>query len=81
MVDTISGVIHAQDPDGIDSVWVSVANDERGEDGGLSDVFSAHYRFLVSAGQQPGIRLVMQFRARDIAGFVVQRDTYVVVSP
>ena len=80
-VDTVSGTIRAADPDGIDSVWVTVDNEERGEDGGFNQVFSARYRFLVGAGQQPGIRLVLQFRARDIAGFEVQKDTYVVVSP
>ena len=81
IVDTVSGTIRAADPDGIDSVWVTVDNEERGEDGGFNQVFSAHYRFLVGAGQQPGIHLVIQFRARDIAGFQVQKDTYVVVSP
>jgi hypothetical protein len=80
-VDTVSGTVRAEDPDGIDSVWVSVDNEERGENGGFNRVFSARYRFVVAAGLQPGIRLIMLFRARDIAGFEVQRDTYVVVSP
>ena len=80
-VDTVSGTIRAEDADGIDSVWVTVDQEERGETGGFNRVFSARYRFLIGAGQQPGIHLMIQFRARDIAGFEVQRDSYVVVSP
>ncbi len=80
-VDTVSGTVRAEDPDGIDSVWVTVDSEERGENGGFDRVFSARYRFLVPPGQQPGIRLILQFRARDIAGFEAQRDSYVVVSP
>ncbi|HYU08337.1 MAG TPA: hypothetical protein VEK77_03020 [Gemmatimonadales bacterium] len=80
-VDTVSGMIRAEDPDGIDSVWVTVDAEERGENGGFDRVFSARYRFLVAPGQQPGTRLMLLFRARDIAGFEVQRDSYVVVSP
>lgn len=60
---------------------MTVDNEERGEDGGFNQVVSARYRFLVAAGHQPGIRLALRFRARDIAGFEVQKDSYVVVSP
>jgi hypothetical protein len=71
--------VRADDPDGIDSVWVTVDNEERGESGGFSQSFSARYRFILPAGQTPGNQVPVRFRARDIAGFEVQRDTYVVV--
>ena len=52
----------------------------KGENGGFDDVFSSGYRFVVQ-GFQPSEHIPLTFRARDVAGFVVQRDTYVVVIP
>jgi hypothetical protein len=72
--------VRAEDADGIDSVWVTVNAEERGDDGGFSSVFTSRYRFLVPPGP-PGSHLGIRFRARDIAGFEVQKDSYVVVSP
>jgi len=53
-VDTVSGTIRAEDPDGIDSVWVSVDAELRGESGGFNRVFSARYRFLLPPGSSRG---------------------------
>ena len=78
--DTVAGNIRVDDPDGIDSVWVTLQNEERGDDGGFEPVFSSHYRFVVQ-GFSPSDHIPLTFRARDVAGFEVQRDTYVVVIP
>jgi hypothetical protein len=77
----VSGTVRASDPDVIDSVWVTVDSQQHGIDGGFGQTFSAPYRFVIPAGQQPGTHLPMSFRARDVAAFATQRDTYVVVVP
>ena len=81
--DTISGRVSATDPDGIDSVWVTVDSEERGDDGFFDPAFSENYRFIIEVGHTPpvGQHMPVSFRARDVAGFQVQRDTYVVVIP
>ena len=80
-VDTVAGVVTAADPDGIDSVWVSVGSEQHSADGGFNRTFSYHYRVVIPSGQQPGTHIPMSFRARDVAAFQTQRDTYVVVVP
>jgi len=77
--DTLSGTVRAEDTDGLDSVWVTVDSAVAGEDGGFDAVFSAPFRFLIGPGKTPGSVLPVQIRARDIAGFQVARDTFVVV--
>ena len=73
--------MRAEDADGLDSVWVTVDSAMAGEDGGFDQVFSAPFQFAIGAGKNPGTPVPVQFRARDIAGFVVVRDTFVVVVP
>ena len=73
--------MRAEDPDGLDSVWVSVDAEQAGADGGFEQVFAAPFRFVIEAGKNPGTSVPVQFRARDIAGFVVIRDSFVVVVP
>jgi len=79
--DSVSGTVSAEDPDGLDSVWVSVDLVVAGEDGRVERTFSAPYRFAIAAGKPATTRIPIQFRARDIAGFVAIRDTFVVVVP
>jgi hypothetical protein len=79
--DTVAGDIRAEDPDGIDSVWVVLDTVELGDDGGFDQVFSSRYRFFVAPGRGIGEQVPLRLRARDISGFQVQRDTYVVVVP
>lgn len=79
--DTVAGDVRAEDPDGIDSVWVTLDTVRQGEDGGFDRVFSSRYRFFVAPGRGPGEQVPLRLRARDISGFEVQRDTYVVVVP
>jgi len=73
--------VRVSDPDGLDSVWVTLDSVEKGEDGGFDRVFSSRWVFVVTAGRNEGEHLSLTFRARDIAGFVAERDTYVVVGP
>ena len=79
--DTVAGGVRVEDPDGVDSVWVTLEMAEKGDDGGFNRVFDSRYRFIVSPVFSPGEQIPLTFRARDIAGFEVQRDTYVVVVP
>ncbi len=79
--DTVTGIVMAEDADGIDSVWVTVGTAEQATDGGFARTFSLWYRFVVPSGQQPGAHIPMSFRARDVAAFETQKDTYVVVVP
>jgi len=77
----VSGIVEAEDPDGLDSVWVSVDLVVAGEDGRFERSFSAPYRFAIAPGKPATTRIPIQFRARDIGGFVATRDTFVVVGP
>ena len=78
--DTVAGNIRVDDPDGIDSVWITLESVEQADDGGFNQAFSSRYRFVVQ-GFAPSTQIPLSFRARDIAGFEVLRDTYVVVIP
>jgi hypothetical protein len=78
--DTVAGDIRVEDADGIDSVWVTLENVEQGFNGGFEPLFSSRFRFVVQ-GFSPTEQIPLTLRARDVAGFEVQRDTYVVVIP
>lgn len=77
--DTVAGTVRAEDPDGLDSVWVMVDSVVHGEDGGFDAVFSSRFRFLVGSGKGIGTIIPISLRARDLGGFEVTRDTQVVV--
>jgi len=79
--DTIAGTVRAQDADGIDSLWITAGAQQWVDDGGFNQVLSIGYRLIIPSGTQPGTQIPMSFRARDAAGFAVQRDTYVVAVP
>jgi len=79
--DTVAGTVHADDPDGLDSVWVSVDSVVAGQDGGLDRTFSSRFRFVIGAGKAATTQIPVRVRARDIAGFEVIRDSHVVVVP
>ena len=79
--DTVTGIVMAEDADGLDSLWVTVGTSEQATDAGFSRTFSFPYRFILPSGQQPGTHIPMSFRARDVAAFETQKDTYVVVIP
>lgn len=77
--DTVTVTLRAVDPDGIDSVWVSVDSVEVGDDGLFDRDVTARFQFLIGQGKSPGAQLPIVIRARDVAGFQVARDTFVEV--
>lgn len=79
--DTVAGALEAADPDGIDSVWVSVDSVVQGADAGFDRVYVYRFRFLIGTGKDPGTEIPVVVRARDAAGFEVTRDSHVVVVP
>jgi hypothetical protein len=79
--DTLSGTLQVGDSDGLDSVWVTVDSAQAGEDAGFEQRFSSRFHFPIRPGRAPTTRIPVEIRARDVVGFVAQRDTYVVVVP
>jgi hypothetical protein len=79
--DTVAGLVRAVDADGVDSVWVTVDTATHSQDAGFAQSFSARYQFVIPAGHAAGTHILMTFRARDVAAFETQKDTYVVVVP
>ena len=80
--DTLRGTIHAEDPDGIDSVWLALdALPPLPDDGLLETVFDAPFVVVVPRGYSPGDRIPLTVTARDVVGFVSELDTVVRVSP
>jgi hypothetical protein len=80
--DTLTGTLRAEDPAGIDSVWLSLAGAPQfGADGLMHTVVTAPFRTFVASGQPAGARLMLTLTARDLDGFVGTRDTFVTVVP
>ncbi|HKC48417.1 MAG TPA: hypothetical protein VKB63_12520 [Gemmatimonadales bacterium] len=78
--DTLTGSLRADDPDGIDSVWLSVDSaPPLGADGLLEPTFLASFRAAVRTGHVLGDRVAVRLTARDITGYVGGLDTFVVV--
>lgn len=78
--DTLTGTVRADDPDGVDSVWISVdSQPPLGADGALDATFIATFRADVPGGHVLGDRISVRLTARDISGFVGSLDTFVVV--
>jgi len=80
--DTLTGTLRAEDPAGLDSVWLTLASAPQfGTDALMHTVFQAPFRTFVSAGRVPGERLTLRVSARDLDGFLGARDTFVTVVP
>ena len=80
--DTLTGTLRAQDPAGIDSVWLTLASAPQfGIDGVMQTIFQAPFRTFIASGHVPGERLSVTVTARDLDGFVGKRDTFVTVAP
>lgn len=75
----LTGIVQAQDPDGIDSVWLVVDADTGGDNGGFNELYEAPFQFTIDSGHTPGFRVPIKFWARDVVGFVDTLDTTVVV--
>ena len=67
--DTVAGDLRATDPDGIDSVWISVDQAHEGVDGRLEREFRTTFRMPVRGGLDAGTPVAIVARARDVAGF------------
>ena len=80
--DTLTGTLRAQDPTGIDSVWLTLAfAPQFGTDALMRTDFQAPFRTFIAGGHSPGARISVTVTARDLDGFVGQRDTFVTVVP
>jgi hypothetical protein len=80
--DTLNGTVGANDPDGLDSVWLTVAFVSIGNwDGRLATEFTQSFRVLIGPGFSAGDRLPVHLKGRDLAGFVSEMDTAVRVGP
>jgi hypothetical protein len=78
--DTFTGTVRANDPDGIDSLWLSVDSaTPLGADGLLQPSFQAPFRAEIPAGHVLGDHIPVNLTARDIAGYVGGIDTFVIV--
>jgi hypothetical protein len=80
--DTLTGTLRVQDPAGLDSVWMTLEfAPQFGIDGLMQTVFQAPFRTFITTGYSPGTRLSLRVAARDLDGFVGERDTFVTVVP
>ena len=80
--DTLRGNLHAEDSDGIDSVWLSIdGGPPKGSDGLLKAVFDAPFKAPIGGGHSAGERIQVKLQARDVAGFRGELDTSVTVIP
>jgi hypothetical protein len=80
--DTLVVNVRAEDEDGIDSVWVQLAQEAPvGADGLLDPVLEGPFRVIVPPGLGTGMLLPVKVQARDVVGFRSERDTSVTVGP
>jgi hypothetical protein len=80
--DTLRGTVRAEDPDGIDSLWVTLDTQQRaGTDGFFQRTVLVPFRLDVPPGLSPGTILDIRLEARDIVGFRSILDTLVTVIP
>ena len=78
--DTLTGSVRADDPDGLDSIWLSVDSaPPLGADGLLDPTFLAPFRAGIRNGHVAGDRIVVQLSGRDLSGYVGVLDTFVIV--
>ncbi|MGH7547794.1 MAG: hypothetical protein ACREMM_06445 [Gemmatimonadales bacterium] len=80
--DTLIVNVRAADPDGLDSVWVQLANGPPvGADGRFEELLESPFRVTVPPGLPQGSVLPVTVRARDVLGFASERDSVVQVAP
>lgn len=74
--DTLTGLIRAEDSDGVDSVWLTGDGTTLADDGLLETSYANRFRLPIQAGHLPGVALPIALRGRDVGGFTHQvRDT------
>ncbi|HET7791381.1 MAG TPA: hypothetical protein VFK78_11360 [Gemmatimonadales bacterium] len=77
--DTLTGTLDASDPDGIDSIWLTVDSTRAGDDGLLQENFGERFALPVQSGHTPGFIVGVRLEARDVSGYTSSKDTSVVV--
>lgn len=75
--DTLGGRLRATDPDGIDSLWLTVDSTRYGFEGFLLDDVEGPFLVPIPAGRPPGIPVSLRLESRDVLGFVATLDTFV----
>lgn len=78
--DTLTGHLQASDPDGLDSVWLTVDASQAAADAFLQTTYGARFALAVRAGLPVGQRVPVRLEARDLLGFRSALDTSVVVT-
>jgi hypothetical protein len=79
--DTLTGQVQASDPDGLDSVWLTVDSSRGGADAFLATSYAAPFSFKIRSGYTAGQHVPVRLEARDLSGFRSTLDTFVVVAP
>jgi hypothetical protein len=80
--DTVTGTVRADDASGLDSLWLALDNgDPDGRDGQFETSVQVPFRLVIVATHHAGDVIPIELRARDLDGFVSQRDTTVRVVP
>lgn len=67
--DSVTGRVRAEDPDGIDSIWLTFEGETFAADGLLREVLDRAFVLAVDPGLSPGLRLAISLRGRDLAGY------------
>jgi len=79
--DTLRVTVTARDPDGIDSVWVTVDSLRKGDDAFLRETMVDTFAFTIRSGANEQRQLSVRVEARDLAGFRSSLDTSVRLVP
>ena len=77
--DSVEGTLRADDPDGIDSAWLSVDSVTAGVDGLFQTTVQAPFQFAIKPSHALGEHVPVVLRARDVTGFTSTLDTFVVI--
>ncbi len=79
--DTVTGHIHVSDPDGLDSIWLTVDSSRAVADAFLATSYGAPFSLKIRSGYTTGQHVSVRLEARDLSSFRSTLDTFVVVAP
>jgi hypothetical protein len=79
--DTLTGQVQVSDPDGLDSVWLTVDSTRAAADAFLATSYAAPFSLKIRSGYTTGQHVPVRLEARDLSGFRSALDTFVVVAP
>ncbi len=78
--DTVTGHISVSDPDGLDSIWLTVDASQAAADVFLETSYGASFGLAVRSGFGAGQKVPVRLEARDLLGFRSTLDTSVVIT-